>query len=259
MSPGWKKHWHVGIRVGETLCAFISAIPAEIRMRDKGAALLGSQLPLRAQEAEEQAAPTGAHQRDHTLVQPGRGLAGYLHRWHRPAPACQHMSILPPRHQLAKALRCRLQPCPPNSKPQYQVRKYALPSTTSTPGLREMEAKDVAAVQSLLKRYLDRFDLSPEFTEEEVDHWLLDKKEPGGERVVWSYVVEMSCSLEHPLPSPSPAGCLYHSLLTSGSRTRTTKLPTSSPSTASNRPSSITPNIRWSEPPTCSTMQQNTA
>src|SRR5690606_4817656 len=34
MPPGWKKEWHVGIRSGAKLCAFISAIPTDMRVRN---------------------------------------------------------------------------------------------------------------------------------------------------------------------------------------------------------------------------------
>ena len=81
-------------------------------------------------------------------------------------------------------------PLPPNSKPQYQVRKYALPDHTATKGLRPMEAKDVDAVLELLKEYLARFDMAPIFTKEEVQHWILHD-EKLAERVIFSYVVEV--------------------------------------------------------------------
>lgn len=56
-----------------------------------------------------------------------------------------------------------------------------------------MEAKDIDAVLDLLKRYLARFDMAPVFTREEVEHWLLHKKDAAGktQQVVWSYVVEV--------------------------------------------------------------------
>ena len=63
-----------------------------------------------------------------------------------------------------------------------------------------MEPKDIDGVLSLLKRYLAKFDMAPIFTRDEVEHWLLHKKEPGGEQVVWTYVVEVS-QLN---PSPTP-------------------------------------------------------
>ena len=85
-------------------------------------------------------------------------------------------------------------PCPSNSKPNYQARKYAVADKTTTRGLREMEAKDLDAVHDLLERYLKRFDLTPVWDKAEVDHWLLHKKDAPGEQVIWSYVVEVGNS-----------------------------------------------------------------
>jgi glycylpeptide N-tetradecanoyltransferase len=80
-------------------------------------------------------------------------------------------------------------PLPRGSKPAWQIAKYAVPEKTSTKGLRPMESKDIDAVTVLLKKYLDRFEMSPEFTKEEIDHWMLHKGD--GEQVVWCYVVEV--------------------------------------------------------------------
>ncbi len=60
-----------------------------------------------------------------------------------------------------------------------------LANETSIPGLREMQKKDVKAVRDLLAEYLARFPLHLEFTNEEVDHYLLPR-----ENVIESYVVE---------------------------------------------------------------------
>jgi glycylpeptide N-tetradecanoyltransferase len=67
--------------------------------------------------------------------------------------------------------------------------RYKLPDTTSTPGLREMEAKDVDATLDLLKRYLERMDMAQVFNKTEFEHWMAPKEKPK-EQVVWSYVVE---------------------------------------------------------------------
>lgn len=85
-------------------------------------------------------------------------------------------------------------PLPANSKPAYQVRRYALPEQTATKGLRVMETKDIDAVLDLLKRYLSRYELAPVFTREEVEHWLVYRPESTTEQVMWSYVVEVSRS-----------------------------------------------------------------
>jgi glycylpeptide N-tetradecanoyltransferase len=96
-----------------------------------------------------------------------------------------------------KLYEVKFSPCPPNSKPSYQVQKYRLPEHTSTKGLRAMEMKDVDAVLDLLKKYLARFDMAPVFTREEVVHWLLHEKSNPNEQVVWSYVVEVYFAI-HP-------------------------------------------------------------
>lgn len=53
-----------------------------------------------------------------------------------------------------------------------------------------MQHKDVGAVQDLLARYLKRFDMTPEFDAEEIEHWLLHDEKSTSEQVVWTYVVE---------------------------------------------------------------------
>ena len=53
-----------------------------------------------------------------------------------------------------------------------------------------MQHKDIDAVASLLKRYLDRFDMAPEFDRSEVEHWILHDEKTTAEQVIWSYVVE---------------------------------------------------------------------
>ena len=79
---------------------------------------------------------------------------------------------------------------PEDSTAEKEIKEMYLPSDTATPNLRTMQAKDVDSVLYLLSRYLNRFDLAPALTAEEVEHWLLHKEKPGVEQVLWSYVVE---------------------------------------------------------------------
>jgi glycylpeptide N-tetradecanoyltransferase len=65
-----------------------------------------------------------------------------------------------------------------------------LPAKTHLKGLRLMEEKDVKSVTTLLKQYLSKFDLAPEYSEEEVHHWFLHKGDEDT-RVIWTYVVEV--------------------------------------------------------------------
>src|SRR5690606_1510036 len=62
-----------------------------------------------------------------------------------------------------KLYEVKFSPLPSNSTKQRQISKYALPQNTATPGLREMEKKDVAAVHDLLTRYLAKFDIYPKY------------------------------------------------------------------------------------------------
>ena len=80
-------------------------------------------------------------------------------------------------------------PLPPSSTKQRQVIRYKLPDTTSTPGLREMQAKDVGVTLDLLKRYLERMDMAQVFSKTDFEHWIFPTEKPR-EQVVWSYVVE---------------------------------------------------------------------
>lgn len=84
--------------------------------------------------------------------------------------------------------------------------KVASTPTLARSGLREMEDKDVKPVFDLFTRYMQRFDMVPVMTEEEVRHQFLSGKGKGEKdalnrregQVVWTYVVEVTTlSLQH--------------------------------------------------------------
>ncbi|OAQ76467.1 glycylpeptide N-tetradecanoyltransferase [Purpureocillium lilacinum] len=190
MSPGWKRKYHVGVRASQSrkLVAFISAIPCRLRVRENyimcsevnflciHKKLRGKRLaPVLIKEVTRISNTEGVWQ--------GLYTAGIV--LPRPVSTCRyfHRSI-----NWQKLNECGFSPLPAGSKPQYQIRKYALPDSTSTRGLRAMTPKDIPAVLALMKRYLRRFDMAPDFTEEEALHWFIPK--PNVEQVIWSYVVE---------------------------------------------------------------------
>lgn len=80
-------------------------------------------------------------------------------------------------------------PLPSGSTKQRQIVRYKLPDETLTPGLREMEARDIDTVVDLLGRYLKRMDMAQVFSKTEFEHWMFPSERPK-EQVVWSYVVE---------------------------------------------------------------------
>jgi glycylpeptide N-tetradecanoyltransferase len=192
MSPGWNKRYHVGVRATQSrkLVAYISAIPAHLRVRKNKILtsevnflcvhkkLRGKRLaPVLIKEITRISNLDGIWQGVHTggIVLP------------RPVSTCRyfHRAL-----NWQKLYECGFSPLPSGSKPQFQVRKYALPDGPSTKGLRKMEEKDIDKVLALFERYMAKYDLAPIFTKEEIYHWLLPKLESGGEQVVWSYVVE---------------------------------------------------------------------
>lgn len=81
------------------------------------------------------------------------------------------------------------------------IRNYKVDPKTTIPGLREIEERDVPEVADLFARYMQRFDMVPFMTIDEVQHQFLSGKgeldQPSennrrSKQVVWTYVVEVS-------------------------------------------------------------------
>jgi len=65
------------------------------------------------------------------------------------------------------------------------IKYFRLPEKPLIPGFREMKKEDIDAVQKLLNNYLNKFEVAPVFSREDVEHWLIPRDE-----VIFSYVVE---------------------------------------------------------------------
>lgn len=192
MSPGWTKDWHVGVRASASrkLVAFISAIPVALRVRNN--TLHASEvnfLCIHKKLRSKRLAPVLIKEITRRCYLRGTWQAIYTAGVVLPKPisTCRyfHRSL-----DWQKLYEVGFSPLPAKSKPSYQIRKYALPETTSTKNLRPMESKDIDGVLSLLRRYLNKFQLGLVFTREDVAHWLVNKKISGSDQVIWSYVVE---------------------------------------------------------------------
>ncbi|KAK6534455.1 glycylpeptide N-tetradecanoyltransferase [Arthrobotrys megalospora] len=191
--PGWKKEWHVGVRVkaSNRLVAFISAIPLTLKVR--AVTLSCSEvnfLCIHKKLRNKRLAPVLIREVTRRCNVEGIWQALYTGGAVLPTPisSCRyyHRSL-----DWLKLHEVGFSPMPPNSTKAKQITKYALPSNPKTAGLRLMKQEDVAEVKVLLDKYLARFDMAPIFTEEEIGHWFLHN---GGEkdedRVIWTYVVE---------------------------------------------------------------------
>jgi len=192
LAPGWSKEWHVGVRATKSrkLLAFISGVPIALRVRTK--VLRATEinfLCIHKKLRSQRLAPVLIKEITRRCYRKGIFQAIYTAGVVLPKPVstCRyfHRAL-----DWQKLYEIGFSPCPSNSKPAYQVRKYALPEYTSIKGLRPMEVKDVDVVMKLLQTYLQKFEMAPEFTRDELEYWLVHKKDALGEQVIWSYVAE---------------------------------------------------------------------
>ncbi|KAL4399624.1 glycylpeptide N-tetradecanoyltransferase [Malassezia pachydermatis] len=187
--PGYDKSWHVGVRVKSTqkLVAFIAGIPQELRVRDEmfqvveinflcvHKRLRSKRLaPVLIKEVTRRCNLRGIFQAIYTAGQvlpTPMSCARYYHRTLRASKLVDiGFSAVP--HGMSRA--------------EHEAR-YVLPTQTSLPGLRVLQADDVPAVARLLRRYMARYDMAPRFTDAEVRHLFLSGQ---SEKVTWAYVVE---------------------------------------------------------------------
>lgn len=205
MSPGWSPEWHVGIRdcrlpTKKPLVAFISAVPVNLRVRNNiirtsEVNFLCVHKKLRNKRLTPILIKEVTRRSNLQEIWQGVYTAGIV--LPKPVSTCRyyHRAL-----DWKKLYDIGFSPLPPNSKPEWQIRKYTLPEKTATKGLREMTKKDVPAVHKLMKSYVNRFDMAPEWDEDEVAHWLLQPRAEGDEQVVWSYVVEVRETHTNKLP-----------------------------------------------------------
>ena len=191
-SPGWRKEWHIGVRVSKSkkLVAFISGVPIDLRVRSR--VLKSTEInflcvhkklrskrlaPVLIEEVTRRCYLLGVYQAIYTagIVLP------------KPVSSCRylHRSL-----DWLKLYEVGFSPLPPNSTKFRQITRNHLPSATSVAGLRPMQKKDVGQVKRLLERYLKRFAMAPEYSEDEVEHWLVHDETTTAGQVIWTYVVE---------------------------------------------------------------------
>lgn len=191
-SPGWRAEWHTGVRASKSrkLVAFISAVPVALRVRSQvlrsveinflcvHKKLRGLRLaPVLIAEITRRCNLFGVYQAIYTagIVLP------------KPVSSCRYMHR--PLDWL-KLYQVGFSNMPPKSTETRQIVKYKLPTSTSTPGLRPMQKKDIGGMKDLLERYLKKFLMAPEYSAEELEHWLLHDEVSAPEQVIWCYVVE---------------------------------------------------------------------
>ncbi|XP_042052403.1 glycylpeptide N-tetradecanoyltransferase 1-like [Salvia splendens] len=214
--PGYFRSWHIGVRVktSKKLVAFITGIPAKIRVRDAVVLLAEVNfLCVHKKLRSKRLAPVMIKEVTRRVHLENIWQAAYTAGVVLPTPitTCQywHRSLNPKK--LIDVGFSRLGARMTMSR---TIKLYKLPEQTTTPGFRKMEPHDVPAVTRLLRSYLNQFAVAPDFDENDVEHWLLPKED-----VVDSYLVESPeshkitdfCSF-YTLPS-SILGSQTHSVL----------------------------------------------
>merc|ERR1719318_1114872 len=185
--PGWIKEWHTGVRVAKSnkLVGFISAVPAHIRMYEKYKHMVEINfLCVHKKLRSKRLAPVLIREITRRVNIQGIFQAVYTAGVVLPKPVgtCRywHRSINP-----KKLIEVKFSHLSRNMTMQRHLKLYRLPEDTKTPGMRKFRIEDVPAVTVLLNDYLSRFDLTPVFSEQDVQHWFLPQ-----ENIIEAYVVE---------------------------------------------------------------------
>lgn len=185
--PGYYKSWHIGIRVrsSKKLVAFITGVPARIRVRDNVVTMAEINfLCVHKKLRSKRLAPVMIKEVTRRVPLENIWQAVYTTGVVRPTPmsTCQywHRSLNP-----KKLIDVGFSRLGARMTMGRTIKLCRLPDSTSTPGFRKMELHDVPAVTRLLRNYLNQFEVAPDLGENDVEHWLLPT-----ENVVDSYVVE---------------------------------------------------------------------
>ncbi|XP_073302548.1 glycylpeptide N-tetradecanoyltransferase 1-like [Primulina huaijiensis] len=184
--PGFYRSWHIGVRVksSKKLVAFITGIPAKIRVRNDVVVMAEVNfLCVHKKLRSKRLAPVLIKEVTRRIHLENIWQAAYTAGVVLPTPitTCQywHRSLNPKK--LIDVGFSRLGARMTMSR---TMKLYKLPDQTATPGFRKMEPHDVPAVTRLLRNYLKQFVVAPDFDELDVEHWLLPR-----ENVVNSYLV----------------------------------------------------------------------
>lgn len=185
--PGYFRSWHIGVRVksSKKLVAFITGVPARIRVRDNVVSMAEINfLCVHKKLRSKRLAPVMIKEVTRRVHLENIWQAAYTAGVVLPTPVstCQywHRSLNPKK--LIDVGFSRLGARMTMSR---TIKLYKLPDSTVTPGFRKMELHDVPAVTRLLRNYLQQFIVAPDLDENDVEHWLLPKED-----VVDSFLVE---------------------------------------------------------------------
>ncbi|CAH1789246.1 unnamed protein product, partial [Owenia fusiformis] len=186
--PGWLQNWHCGVRVeksGKLVC-FISAIPAHIKVyAHKQTMVEINFLCVHKKLRAKRVAPVLIREITRRVHLEGIFQAVYTAGVVLPKPvgSCRywHRSLNP-----RKLIEVKFSHLSRNMTMQRTLKLYKLPESTKSSGFRPLALADVHETYQLLNNYLEKFDLTPIFSEEEFKHWFIPRA-----GIIDSYVNEI--------------------------------------------------------------------
>jgi len=185
--PEFLRQWHLGVRVKASckLVGFISGIPATIQVYDTTIKTVEINfLCVHKKLRSKRLAPVLIKEITRRVNKENVWQAVYTAGVVLPRPVSEcryyHRSLNP-----KKLIDVGFSHLGPRMTMARTIKLYKVPDTTQLPGMRQMEPRDVPRVSELVIGYLKKFPLHPEFTPEEVAHWMLPR-----DGVVYSYVRE---------------------------------------------------------------------
>lgn len=224
--PGWKRDWHVGVRVEKSgkLVGFISAIPSKLKAYDKVLKVVDINfLCVHKKLRSKRVAPVLIREITRRVNLTGIFQAAYTAGVVLPTPVatCRywHRSLNP-----KKLVDVRFSHLARNMTMQRTIKLYKLPDQTKTKGYRRITAKDMDKAHKLVEEYLKRFQLCPSFSKEEFRHWFTPKEgiidcfvvadEKGNITDLTSYYCLPSSVMHHPVHKTVRAAYSFYNVST---------------------------------------------
>jgi glycylpeptide N-tetradecanoyltransferase len=188
--PGFLRKWHLGVRVKSAnssgkLVGFITGIPANIQVHDAMVAMTEINfLCVHKKLRSKRLAPVLIKEITRRVNKENVWQAVYTAGVVLPRPVSEcryyHRNLNP-----KKLIEVGFSHLANRMTMARTIKLYKLPESPKLPGIRKMEQKDVPRVAELLTAYLKKFPLHPEFTQDEVAHWMLPR-----DGVMYSFVRE---------------------------------------------------------------------
>jgi glycylpeptide N-tetradecanoyltransferase len=192
MPPGWRRDWHIAVRVKATgqFVALITGIPVTVRVNEKEIKMaeinfLCVHKRLRDKKLAPKLIAEVTRRVNLTNVWQAVYTAGIL----IPKPVAKtrywHRNLNPPKlidigfSSIPRGYAKFTNPL------EATIKHYSVNAKCETPGFRKMVKRDIPSVHKQLNEYLKKFKLHPEFTKSEFTHWFATR-----DGVINSFVVE---------------------------------------------------------------------